>query len=626
MPRVFWLTVLVALLAVVGGPTGVSAGGPDSFAVTKGEDTLDESCTPEDCSLRDAIFEAEEDPTLSTITLPAGTFVIASNDPDFGDFNIDTEVVIQGAGMNDSIIDGQLMSTVFSVTAEGKLTLRDLTVTKGKSNANAGGIFSLNELTLERVMVSVNEGDTAGGVLASNLTMNASFIESNTGRSVGGLFVLDATIRDSFIVANTATGSGNQAVGGMLSTGTVSITDSGINSNDATGTIGAAGWQSGFPVTGTTAVPQGFGGPSIVTALRVEVDDNTWFTQATPIGSPQGGIGVNQTAQGGWLNNGAMSATDLDVSGNTAEGNAGGGIFSSSEETVTINRATFNSNSTTGTAAGGAAFSGPADLTNVTVSNNQSEGFAPGLAMITGSITGSTIADNISTVEVFAAGLIADEQVTIEGSIVSGNEPMNCINVIGSVVVPTSLGYNIDDRESCDFESVGDMSNTDPMLGALHDAGGDVGNMRNLPEDSPAIDAWLEGCPPPNVDGRQQGRPSGGACDIGAFERELLLPPTLREWGDINCSSGVEAIVDGMMLLVFLAEVDFSVPEGSSVPCPDVGQTISVQSFPNATSWGDLDCDGQITGTDPLRVFQYEAGIEISIGDCPDMGQEVTVE
>lgn len=635
MTRFFWLALVVALVALAGGPGSVSAGTPDSFTVTKSEDTNDESCSVEDCSLREAIFEAEEDPSLSTISLPAGTFVIGSNDLDFGDFNIDTEVIIQGAGMNDSIIDGQLFSGVFSVTAEGKLTLRDLTVTNGRSSSNAGGIFSLNQLTLERVMVSVNQGDVAGGVFTPTLTMNASFIESNTGQTVGGLFVVDATITNSFIVANTATGSSNQAVGGMVSFGTVNITDSGVNSNDATGTIGAAGWQSGSFTGNPRATPQGiFGGPSTVTALRVEVDDNTWFEQATPIGQPQG-LGFVEDAIGGWLNNGALTATDLDVSGNTSEGDGGGGFASTfNESTVTgggpvapviINRATFNSNTTTGDGIGGATFNGPADLTNVTVSNNESGGTVPGLAMTEGSITGSTIADNISSEETFAAGLLADDGVTIEGSIVSGNEPMNCINIVGTVIVPTSLGYNIDDRESCDFESAGDMSNTDPMLGALHDAGGDVGNMRNLPEDSPAVNAWLTGCPPPTVDGRQEDRPSGSDCDIGAFEREILLPPTLRDWGNINCNNGVEASVDGMLLLVAVADVDFIVPQGS-VPCPDIGQSISVQGYPSANSWGDMDCNGQMNAADVLRIFQYDAGVDTPVLDCPDVGEEVTVE
>jgi hypothetical protein len=202
---------------------------------------------------------------------------------------------------------------------------------------------------------------------------------------------------------------------------------------------------------------------------------------------------------------------------------------------------------------------------------------------------------------------------------------MNCANIVGTVIVPTSLGYNIDDRESCDFESVGDMSNTDPTLGALHDAGGDVGNMRNLPEDSPAIDAWLAGCPPPSVDGRQVTRPQGSDCDIGAFEREVQLEPTLREWGDLNCASGVEHNVDGILLLLFLADVDSTVPEGAT-DCPGIGQTISVDGFPNAMTWGDMDCNGQMNGFDALRIFQYASDIETSVADCPDVGSEVTVQ
>lgn len=107
--------------------------------------------------------------------------------------------------------------------------------------------------------------------------------------------------------------------------------------------------------------------------------------------------------------------------------------------------------------------------------------------------------------------------LSIKNTIVAYNPNPNCFRMI------TSLGHNIEDRNSCGFNNVGDLINIDPGLGPLDNYGGPTLTY-SLEPDSPAINAGdNSGCPP--IDQRGVHRPQGTLCDIGAFELpELFLP------------------------------------------------------------------------------------------------------
>jgi hypothetical protein len=92
----------------------------------------------------------------------------------------------------------------------------------------------------------------------------------------------------------------------------------------------------------------------------------------------------------------------------------------------------------------------------------------------------------------------------------------------------TSNGYNLSSDGTCNFNSTGDLNNTDPKLGQLGNYGGQTQTMPLL-SGSPAIDA---GNPSGCTDGQghllrtdQRGRPrpdkeDTGGCDMGAYERQ----------------------------------------------------------------------------------------------------------
>lgn len=112
--------------------------------------------------------------------------------------------------------------------------------------------------------------------------------------------------------------------------------------------------------------------------------------------------------------------------------------------------------------------------------------------------------------------------VTLQNSIVANNSGGNCSATL------TSKGYNLSGDNTCNFNNIGDLNNTDPMLGPLQNNGGPTQTMA-LSSGSPAIDA---GRPSGCTDGQghllttdQRGKPrhdteDSGGCDMGAYERQ----------------------------------------------------------------------------------------------------------
>lgn len=94
-----------------------------------------------------------------------------------------------------------------------------------------------------------------------------------------------------------------------------------------------------------------------------------------------------------------------------------------------------------------------------------------------------------------------------------------------------STHYNIDGDGSCDLDGSRDLSGVDPGLRELADIGGPT-EEHALSEGGPAIDGGsTDACGVTGVPTDQHGypRPTGSACDIGAYEpavysRRFFLP------------------------------------------------------------------------------------------------------
>ena len=181
---------------------------------------------------------------------------------------------------------------------------------------------------------------------------------------------------------------------------------------------------------------------------------------------------------------GSLTIMESTISGNTAVNN-GGGIFVD-DHTATITDSTFEGNDST-TGDGGAiaiGSNGILDMTNSTVSNNEADSTGGGIynAGATSNIDNSTITANSAN---GGAGGVSNSGTLIVTNSIIANQALggDCANT-GTL---TSDGGNIESGTSCGFMSMGDLQDTDPLLGPLANNGGKTDTHILLPG-SPAID------------------------------------------------------------------------------------------------------------------------------------------
>ncbi len=210
--RAFGLVVVLSMCAVP-----AQSG---TFTVTKTADTADGTCNA-DCSLREAIIAANDAPGSDTVLVPAGTYqlAIAGKDEDAsvtGDLDITDDLIIQGAGASETIIDGAMRDRVFDIPVPLFAELADLTIQNGKADLGAG-----------------IRNNAPNGVPPAKLTITNAVITNNHARSDGGGVLNEADlvvdITNSEVVGNSAAGSG----GGIHNIGPLNITNSTIANNSA---------------------------------------------------------------------------------------------------------------------------------------------------------------------------------------------------------------------------------------------------------------------------------------------------------------------------------------------------------------------------------------------------------
>ena len=109
-------------------------------------------------------------------------------------------------------------------------------------------------------------------------------------------------------------------------------------------------------------------------------------------------------------------------------------------------------------------------------------------------------------------------------TIVADNGTTNCSGTI------VSEGHNLDSGTSCGLGGSGDITDSDPLLGALREVDGSM--VYPLGAGSPAIDVGI--CIPGiETDQRGLSRPQGDGCDIGAYEwgwYKIYLPLVLNNY------------------------------------------------------------------------------------------------
>ena len=247
----------------------MSAASAATFVVDRtDDDPLALECTdaPEDCSLRGATLAANALSEASTISVPAGTYVLSR--PSSATYRIQGNptlftstqvplclsgrVTIIGDGAATTVLDGNKLDRVLFVSADAIARIKGVTIRNGLQNGfsfgvvgGGGGINNHGELTVTETAVIDNAADAFGGGLynAGTLTVLRSTISGNTqplnAGEGGGIFnYVEAVlaVTDSTVSGNTAGANG----GGISSfQGTVTISNSTLSANTAGGLGGA---------------------------------------------------------------------------------------------------------------------------------------------------------------------------------------------------------------------------------------------------------------------------------------------------------------------------------------------------------------------------------------------------
>ncbi len=546
------------------------------------------------CSLRAAITEANALAGADIITLPAGiytqTLVAADENLNAGgDFDITSEITINGAGSGTTIIEANALpntateKVIHCMTAATAVVINDVTIRHGNvaTNVSGGGIrleTATTNLTLNRVVVTNNRTAGNGGGISIVtagivLNINDSTVSNNSvGSSLAGVNGLGAGIN---VVATATVNITNTMVTGNMGNSSNSNTaGAGINVSG----IGAAVTITGSTISGNTlnsSIGNPVGGGVSITGLGATVTiTGSTISNNSSTSTSSTGFGY----AGGIYNFGAtVNIINSSVTGNTASGFHGGVLTQSSSTnaaTTTItnssisnNRSTFGSGGVTNIASTASTFNAVTTITGSTISGNSATdadnsaggilNFSDSAGAVIVNLTNSTVSGNIGG---FGGGIysngsaatvnlnystVASNRAIMEGgglyqdftlggvtnlknSIVADNAAPTGPDIFGTI---TSQNYNhIENTAGGTFIAMAnDVTGSDPQLGPLGNNGGTT--QTHLPAaTSPVVDTIPPGISDcgttVTIDQRGFTRPSGAGCDKGSVEVQGMATPT----------------------------------------------------------------------------------------------------
>jgi hypothetical protein len=168
----------------------------------------------------------------------------------YGNFRVNQDLTLRGQGKN-ATLDGNQQGRVLRIGG-GTVTVRDLTITNGKTTSLGGGVYVGTAAVLINVLVTGNAAGAnnfGGGIEAdfhSSLTLVNSTVSGNTAGGSGGIdmFMAKASLVNSTVTGNHATGATTDGclfdgviyscAGGIWNYhGTLALTNSSVSGNDA---------------------------------------------------------------------------------------------------------------------------------------------------------------------------------------------------------------------------------------------------------------------------------------------------------------------------------------------------------------------------------------------------------
>jgi len=544
-------------------------------------------------TLRQALASASDGDTIDA-TGVSGTILLTS-----GELLVSNSVSILGPGPNVLAVDGNAASSVFDISSNTVVSIYSLTITNGFATetdppANSGGgIYSDHAfLTVSNCTVSGNSGAYGGGIYnngyggVASLTVINCTLSGNHAGSGGGIGSYgDLSIVNSTLIGNSAATGGGIETGGSASIIPLSIVDSIISSNLATGYGGGVLNSANLNIVRSVVRLNSAHGPGggVYNMAAAGVSAVLTISNSTLSSNSAEGNGGGAYNTANFGGSAILTIANSTISNNFAEvgfeGSSGGGFANASYSATSYSDATAVLTIVNSTLSGNYADNG-GGIANISYSYNPS---AEAITVLT--LANSTLSDNQASSLDSASGIYNasysysfDDAITVatlvnntlngnhsSGAYYSGvyNESDaggNAILEIGNTILEAglngpslanssgsvfSLGYNLSSDDGGGFlTATGDQINTDPMLGPLQDNGGPT-LTHALLLGSPAIDKGTN-FSASATDQRGQTRTydnpgipnaaGGDGTDIGAFE---FIPPTLGiapDYGDVILS------------------------------------------------------------------------------------------
>lgn len=471
------LTFLCIIIGLVAAP--ISA---DQFLVTKLTDSFDGTCDA-DCSLREAITAANDNPGFDEVLLMPGTHLLTVNGASeehcaTGDLDVKDDLDLVGAGSGVSVIDGSGFvddDRVLHVRS-GVVEIRSLTVQGGSAtgywpDGAGGGIFNEVTLTIRDCEISNNTAEDGGGGIRtddeSNLVIVDSAINDNIAYAGGGIHSWggEVTLINCDVLRNDAGGLAVGAGGPVPQDGgNLMVVDSRIQHNH------------NFEHGGGISI---FASHAVIHDSLVEFNSSDWFgggisTQAgARLFIVRGSVSYNTSVEeGGGINSPLASVQGTSFVGNV--GYDGGAIYGGYGAELFVEDCTFDSNVATGVFGGAICTHGGVTVIGSTFVNNQATADLPGFRSSTGAaiyagynysslLVDSTVTGNTSSMAVVevdghmvvrSSTIVGNEalfgtiggigngetgSIDIAGSVVTGNVPHDCVRC-GAAPPPTSSG------------------------------------------------------------------------------------------------------------------------------------------------------------------------------------------
>ncbi len=450
---------------------------------------------------------------------------------------VSNTAVISGGGVYIAGGAAQVMTTTIGANSAstagggvynlGTVVLTNTTVSTNTAS-NGGGLWNSGAMTLTRSSMVISNTTTGNGGGAYNQTggalrLDGGRVQDNRAANGGGLYNKAAlTLNGHLVYTNTTTTDGGGVYndtsgvmtmaggdirdnlaqsgdgGGLLNRGTVNLQDNADVEDNRAGSEGGGVYNDSGGVIDATS-----GRDSDLRRNTSTNDGGGLYNRGTVTwdGANDMHDNVSTSGNGGAIHNsGALILTHSSVRDNSA--NNGGGVYN-----------------TTGTAV----------FSNTTLSSNANDGLYN--ASGTAALSYTTVASNTGGSGIHVEG----GAVYLLATIIAYHGGSDCTNN----ATLTSNDYNLASDNTCNLSETNDITATDPLLGPIYGAVHDIyrGTHPLLPG-SDAIDHIPNGSASCNTIGTDQRFvarpiPSGGNCDIGAYEfrTDLRIKKYVSDYG-----------------------------------------------------------------------------------------------